>query len=53
MSEFSSLPDRVVMYQVDTRVRRALTPRTPAPRRPRGRHGLAQRLHALADRIDG
>lgn len=53
MSEFSSLPDRVLMYQVDTRARRALTPRTPAPRRPRGRHALAQRLHALADRIDG
>lgn len=53
MSEFSPMSDRVLLYQVDSRARRATTPRTPQPRPPRGRHGLARRLHALADRIDG
>ena len=53
MSEFSPMHDRVLMYQVDTRARRATSPRTPQPPRTRARHGLAQRLHALADRIDG
>lgn len=53
MSEFTPLHDRLLMHQVDTQTRRAATPRTALPRRPRGRHGLALRLHALADRIDG
>ena len=53
MSEFSPLRDRVALYEVDTRARRAIPPRAPGPRRARGRHGLARRLHALADRIDG
>lgn len=53
MSEFSPMSDRVLMYQVDTRARRATSPRTPQPRPARGRHGLARRLHALADRLDG
>lgn len=53
MSEFNLMHDRVLMYEHEDRVRRVGTPRVPLPRRPRGRHGLAQRLHALADRIDG
>ena len=53
MSEFSPMHDRVVLYDVDTRARRATASRTPRPRAARGRHGLARRLHALADRIDG
>jgi hypothetical protein len=51
MSEF--IPhDRIVQYQVDTSARRAGAPRTTRAPRPRGRHGLALRLHALANRID-
>lgn len=53
MSEFSPMHDRLVLHDVDTRARRATTPRAPRPRPARGRHGLARRLHALADRIDG
>ena len=53
MSEFSPMHDRVVLHDVDTRARRATAARHPRPRTARGRHGLARRLHALADRIDG
>ena len=56
MSEFMPVHDPVLQYQVDSRARTAGAARTrlaTRPARPRGRHGLAQRLHALADRIDG
>lgn len=53
MSDFSGLLDRVAAQQIDERVARNTAPRMPGARRPRGRHGLAQRLHALADRLDG
>ncbi len=53
MSEFSPMSDRVLMYQVDSRARRAVGPRTPRPRPARSRRTLARRLHALADRLDG
>jgi hypothetical protein len=51
MSEFAPLLDRVAAHRIDERIREraALMPATP---RPRGRHGLARRLHALADRLD-
>lgn len=52
MSEHSALLDRVAAHQISERVARNSGPRMPGPRRPRGRHGLAQRLHALADRLD-
>lgn len=53
MSELSPLRDRVALYEVDTRARRATVPRAQRPRPARGRHALARRLHAFADRIDG
>ena len=53
MSEFSAILDRVAAQQIDERVARARGPRLPSPRRPRGRHALASRLHAIADRLDG
>jgi hypothetical protein len=53
MSDFSALLDRVAAQQIDERVARNRGHKIPGPRRPRGRHGLAQRLHALADRLDG
>lgn len=52
MSEFSALLDRLAARQIEERVTRARGPRLPSPGRPRGRHALAGRLHALADRLD-
>ncbi len=52
MSDYNALIDRVAAHQIDERVRtRAAL--MPSPRRPRGRHALADRLHALATRLDG
>lgn len=54
MSEFTPMLDRLATQQIDERVRsRAALMPVAGPRRPRGRHGLAHRLHALADRLDG
>jgi hypothetical protein len=52
MSDFSALLDRVAAHQIDERVRTRAA-QMPSRRRPRGRHALAHRLHALADRLDG
>lgn len=52
MSDFSALLDRVAAHQIDERVR-SRAAQMPSPRRPRGRHALADRLHALANRLDG
>ena len=52
MSEFSPILDRIAAHQIDERIR-SRAAMTPSRRRPRGRHGLASRLHALADRLDG
>ena len=52
MSDFSALLDRVAAHQIDERVRTRAA-QMPSPRRPRGRHALADRLHALANRLDG
>ena len=52
MAEYGSYLDRIAAMQIEERVaRRAETP--PRRRRPRGRHALADRLHQLADRLDG
>ena len=52
MSDFNALIDRVAAHQIDERIRtRAAL--MPSRHRPRGRHALAHRLHALADRLDG
>jgi hypothetical protein len=53
MTERHALTERVALQQIDERVRAARRPQVPAPRRPRTRHRLASRLHALADRLDG
>jgi surfactin synthase thioesterase subunit len=51
MSDYNALIDRVAAHQIDERVRTRAA-QMPS-RRPRGRHALAHRLHALADRLDG
>lgn len=52
MSDFASMLDSVATQQIQERVARNRGPRLPGTRRPRGRHALAHRLHALADRLD-
>jgi hypothetical protein len=54
MSEFSGYFDRIADHQIRERVagNRQLVRDPGRPRRPRGRHALAFRLHALADRLD-
>lgn len=44
--------DTLASQQIRERVARNRQPRVPGPRRPRGRHALALRLHLLADRLD-
>lgn len=44
--------DTLAAQQIRERVARNREPRLPGPRRPRGRHALALRLHLLADRLD-
>lgn len=53
MPEFSGYFDRLADQQIRERVARNRAPFQPSTRRPRGRHALADRLHALADRLDG
>ena len=43
----------VAKQQIAERISRADRSRLPGPRRPRGRHALAQRLHRMADSLDG
>lgn len=51
MSDFGPLNELVALQQ--SRQRAAMRPNPGYPtRRPRGRHALANRLHALADRLD-
>jgi hypothetical protein len=47
-----TLTDQLARTQIAERISRAERARLPGPRRPRGRHVLAQRLHRLADRLD-
>jgi hypothetical protein len=53
MSEFSYLSARLADQQIAERVATAARTRVPGPHRPHGRRALAQRLHRLADRLDG
>ncbi len=53
MSDFSAQLDTLADQQIRERVARNQQPHLPGPRRPRGRHALAHRLHALAERLDG
>jgi hypothetical protein len=52
MSDFSAMLDRVAAHQIDERIRTRAA-QMPSAHRPRGRHALAHRLHALASRLDG
>ena len=53
MSDFSFYSDRIATQQIEERVARRQASRMPSQRRPRGRHALADRLHRLAERVDG
>jgi len=53
MSDFNYLNDRIARQQIQERVTAAERSRGVARRRPHRRHALADRLHSLADRIDG
>jgi len=52
MPDYSLLTDELAGSEIAERIRRAQRTRMPGPRRPRGRHALAQRLHRMADRLD-
>jgi hypothetical protein len=52
MPDYSLLTDELASCDIAERIRRAERSRFPGPRRPRGRHALAQRLHRVADRLD-
>ncbi len=53
MSDFSVMLDALATQQIQERVARNRQAFRPGPRRPRGRHALAHRLHAIAERLDG
>jgi len=52
MPDYNLLTQDLVHAEIDERARRAGRVRIPGPRRPRGRHALAQRLHRMADRLE-
>jgi hypothetical protein len=52
MTDFSSLTGELAQQTISERRAAAQRSRVPGPRRPRGRHVLAQRLHRVADRLD-
>ena len=52
MSDFSVQLDTLAKQQISERVARTREARVPGPRRPRGRHALARRLHLLANKLD-
>jgi hypothetical protein len=52
MPDYSLLTDELAASDIAERIRRARSTGLPGPRRPRGRHALAQRLHRVADRLD-
>lgn len=51
MSDFGTLNEIYALQQSRQRATQRPGPALPS-RRPRGRHALAHRLHALADRLD-
>jgi hypothetical protein len=51
MSDYSYY--RIAEQQINERVARRQASRMPSRHRPRGRHALADKLHHLANRIDG
>ena len=53
MTDLTQLTPDVARQQIAERINRAGLPRMPRGRRPSGRHVLAQRLHRMADRLDG
>ena len=53
MSEFSYFTDRLADQQIAERVATAQRSRVPGQHHPHGRRALAQRLHRMADRLDG
>jgi hypothetical protein len=53
MSDFSSLSDQLAAQKIRERVTAAQRTRIPGTRRPHGRHAIAARLHAWAERLDG
>ena len=53
MSDLSYLHDRLAAQQIAERVATAERSRIPGRSRPHGRHALAQRLHRVANRLDG
>src|SRR3954466_9167360 len=53
MSEFSFHTEKLAAQQIAERVANAKRSAIPGRTRPHGRHGLAQRLHQVADRLDG
>ena len=53
MSEFGYLNQQLASQQIAERVATAERSRIPGRSRPHGRHALAQRLHRVANRLDG
>lgn len=52
MSDLNPMLDTLAQQHIRERVAGNALPRLPRPRRPRGRHAWAHRLHVLADRLD-
>jgi hypothetical protein len=53
MTDLSHLTAELARDKIADRVAYAERSRIPGQRRPHGRHALAQRLHRLADRLEG
>ena len=53
MTDFGFYQDRIAAQQIEERIARRQAAKLPSPHKPRGRHALANRLHVLADRLDG
>jgi hypothetical protein len=53
MTDLSFLTDELASQKITERRAAAQRYRVPGGPRPRRRHALAQRLHRVADRLDG
>ncbi len=53
MTDLTRLTQDLATAQITERVGAAQRLRPPGRRRPHGRHALADRLHRIADRLDG